>query len=72
MPYGTAYEGQFYKGRLKTKASRALIVAPEPVKLVIETWTAVCKDISPEALMFPTFGRGERKGQAVPRWGKNF
>ena len=23
------------------------------------------------ALMFPTFGRGERKGQAVPRWGKN-
>jgi integrase len=23
-------------------------------------------------LMFPTFGRGERKGQAVPRWGKNF
>ena len=22
--------------------------------------------------MFPTFGRGKRKGQAVPRWGKNF
>jgi len=22
--------------------------------------------------MFPTLGRGERKGQAVPRWGKNF
>ncbi len=22
--------------------------------------------------MFPTFGRGERKGQSVPRWGKNF
>ena len=22
--------------------------------------------------MFPTFGRGERKGEAVPRWGKNF
>jgi integrase len=22
--------------------------------------------------MFPTFGRGERTGQAVPRWGKNF
>jgi hypothetical protein len=22
--------------------------------------------------MFPTFGRGERKGHAVPRWGKNF
>lgn len=22
--------------------------------------------------MFPTFGRGTRKGQAVPRWSKNF
>jgi integrase len=22
--------------------------------------------------MFATFGRGDRKGQAVPRWGKNF
>jgi hypothetical protein len=22
--------------------------------------------------MFPTFGRGKRKGEAVPRWGKNF
>ena len=22
--------------------------------------------------MFPTFGRGKRKGQAVPRWAKNF
>ena len=22
--------------------------------------------------MFPTFERGDRKGQAVPRWGKNF
>jgi hypothetical protein len=30
MPFGTAYEGQFYKGRLKTKASRALIVVPDP------------------------------------------
>jgi integrase len=29
-------------------------------------------DPSPDALMFPTFGRGERKGKAVPRWGKNF
>lgn len=28
--------------------------------------------LSTDALMFSTFGRGERKGQAVPRWGKNF
>jgi integrase len=72
MPHGIAYEGQFYKGRLKTKASKAPIPVPEPVRPVIEAWRKVCKDSSPEALMFPTFGRGERKGQAVPRDGMNF
>ena len=39
---------------------------------VIEAWRKLSKDSSPDALMFPTFGHGERKGQAVPRWGKNF
>jgi integrase len=72
MPYGTAYEGQFYKGRLKSKASRAPIPVPEPVRPVIEAWRRLCRDSSPEALMFPTFGRGERKGEAVPREAKNF
>jgi integrase len=72
MPHGTAYEGKFYKGRLKTKASKAPIPVPEPVRPVIEAWRRICKDSSPEALMFPTFGRGDRKGQAVPRDGKNF
>lgn len=72
MPHGTAYEGRFYKGRLKTKASKAPIPVPEPVRPVIEAWRRICKDSSPEALMFPTFGRGDRKGQAVPRDGKNF
>jgi integrase len=72
MPYGTAYEGQFYAGRLKTKQSKAPIPVPEQVRPVIEAWRNICNDSSPEALMFPTFGRGERKGQAVPRWGKNF
>lgn len=72
MPYGTAYEGHFYRGRLKTKASKAPIPVSEPVRPVIEAWRRICKDSSPEALMFPTFGRGERTGQAVPRDGKNF
>ena len=72
MPYGTAYEGRFYKGRLKTQASRAPIPVSEQVRPVIEAWRRICKDSSPEALMFPTFGRGERTGQAVPRDGKNF
>jgi integrase len=67
MPYGTAVEGQFYEGRLKTKASRSPIAVPEPVRPVIEAWRRICPDPSPEALMFPTFGRGKRTGQAVPR-----
>ena len=72
MPYGTAYEGQFYQERLKSKASKAPIPVPEPVRPVIEAWWRLCQDPSPEALMFPTFGRGERKGQAVPRDAGNF
>jgi hypothetical protein len=42
------------------------------VRPVIEAWRKLSKDSSPDALMFPTFGRGERKGQVVPRRGKNF
>jgi integrase len=42
------------------------------VRPIIEAWRQICRDPSLEALMFPTFGRGKRKGQAVPRWGKNF
>jgi integrase len=72
MPHGTAYEGQFYPGRLKTKQSKAPIAVPEQVRPIIEAWRVICSDSSPDALMFPTFGRGKRKGQAVPRWGKNF
>jgi integrase len=72
VPYGTAYEGNLYPGRFKTRASRAPIGVPEQVRPVIQAWQQVCPDPSPEALMFPTFGRGVRKGQAVPRWSKNF
>jgi integrase len=72
MPHGMAYDGQFYAGRLKTRQGKAPIPVPEQVRPVIETWRSICNDTSPEALMFPTFGRGKRKGQAVPRWGKNF
>lgn len=72
MPHGTAYEGRLYQGRLKSKASKAPIPVAEPVREVIECWRTICSDDSPEALMFPTFGRRDRKGQAVPRDGKNF
>jgi integrase len=72
LPLGTAYEGQLYVGRTKTKQSKAPISVPDQVRPVIEAWKAICPDTSPDALMFPTFGRGKRKGEAVPRWGKNF
>jgi integrase len=71
-PHGTAYEGKLYVGRFKTKQSKAPIPVPALVRTVIEHWRLHCTDASPDALMFPTFGRGERKGTAVPRWGKNF
>jgi hypothetical protein len=45
---------------------------PEQIRPISENWRLICSDPSPDALMFPTFGRGKRKGQAVPRWGKNF
>jgi integrase len=72
MPHGTAFEGKLYAGRLKTKQSKAAIPVPQLVRPVLENWRRQCADSSPDALMFPTFGRGKRKGQAVPRWGKNF
>lgn len=72
MPHGTAFEGKLYAGRLKTKQSKAAIPVPQLVRPVLENWRRQCADSSPDALMFPTFGRRKRKGQAVPRWGKNF
>jgi len=63
VPHGTAVEGKFYKGRVKSKASRRPIVVPELVRPVIEAWRRICPDASPEALMFPAFGRGGRKGE---------
>lgn len=72
MPLGTAYEGQLYPGRLKTKASKAPIPVPESVRPVIEAWRRHTMDASPEALMFPTFGRRQRRGEIVPHDSKNF
>jgi hypothetical protein len=37
-PLGTAYEGQLYVGRTKTKQSKAPISVPEQVRPVIEAW----------------------------------
>ena len=72
IPHGTAYEGKLYPGRLKSKASKAPIPVPEPVRPVIEAWKRFTSDASPEALMFPTFGRRKRKGEIVPHDSKNF
>jgi hypothetical protein len=58
-----------YTGKVKTDESRNSIPIPEAIRPVIEAWRKVCKDTSPEALMFSTSGRKRKK---VPRQPKNF
>jgi integrase len=72
MIESTACEGELYRGRVKTKASRNSVPIPDDIIPLVEAWRQVCPDISDEALMFPTFGRNKRKGQKVPRRAKNF
>jgi len=70
--HSTAYEGELYRGQVKTDASRSAIPIPDDIIPIVEAWRQICPDSSSDALMFPTFGRDERKGQKVPRRAKNF
>jgi len=72
IPLNTVFEGRLYEGRLKTRESGNAIPIPDDVIPIIEAWRSVSKNTSPDALMFPTFGRGIRKGEVVPRQGRNF
>lgn len=72
LPYGTAFEGKFYAHKMKTDLSRDAIPIPESIRPIIEAWHRVSPDTSSEALIFPTFGRGKRQGESVPRQGNNF
>lgn len=72
MIHSTAYEGELYRGQVKTNASRSTVPIPDDIIPIVEAWRRMCPDTSPDALMFPTFGRDERKGQRVPRRAKNF
>jgi integrase len=72
MIHSTAYEGKLYRGQVKTGASRNAIPIPDDIAPIIEAWRQVCPDISPDGLMFPTYGTGERTGKQVPRRAKNF
>ena len=71
MIQSTAYEGRLY-GQVKTRASRSAVAIPDSLRPIVEWWRRSCPDTSPEALMFPTFGRQGRKGEQVPRHAKNF
>jgi integrase len=68
----TAFEGQLQRHKLKTGASRALVPIPELVQPIIKAWHRTCEDTGPDALMFPTTGKGRRKGQTVPFDSTNF
>lgn len=67
----TAYEGEVYD-QVKTEESRNRVPIPDDVGPIIEAWKRQCRDSSAEALMFSTFGRGERTGTRVPRRARNF
>jgi integrase len=68
----TAFEGRLQENKLKTSESRALVPIPKLIQPIIENWHEVCKDTSPGSLMFPTIGKGARKGQNVPFDSTNF
>jgi len=68
----TAFEGQLYEGKVKTRSSKTAVPVPEDIRPIINTWKTVCPDTSPEALMFPTFGRKDRAKMQVPFHSKNF
>src|SRR5271165_2157131 len=70
--YDTAYEGQLYKGKVKTQDSRARIPIPQRILPYVEAWRRVCADTSPDALMFHTEGHLKNKGKMVPFRAKNF
>lgn len=72
MIHSTAYEGKLYSGQVKTETSRNAVPVPDDIAPIIEAWRQVCPDTSPDALMFPTYGTGERIGKKVPRRAKNF
>ncbi len=71
MIHSTAYEGKLY-GTVKTEASRSAVPVPEDLVPIIEAWRQQSPDTAPDALMFPTYGAGERAGQKVPRRAKYF
>ena len=72
MIHSTAYEGELYRGQVKTEESRNAVPIPDDIIPIVEEWRELCPDVSPDALMFPTYGAGERKGKQVPRRAKNF
>jgi integrase len=62
----TAWQGTLYEDSVKTDDSNALVFIPDGVRPLIAAWHALCSDISPEALMFATNGRGRNRGKMVP------
>ena len=71
-PIGTTF-ATFWCLRFKPlKPKRRKAKIPDDIVPVIEAWRQICPDTSPDALMFPTHGKGERAGSTVPRRAKSF
>jgi integrase len=68
----TAFQGKLQENKVKTGDSRGLVPVPELVYPIIADWHSTCPDTSEGALMFPTKGKKERRGQVVPFDSTNF
>ena len=60
-----AYRGERFK-RTKTDASKNTVPIGEQTLAAILAWKAVCKDTSPEALMFPSTNHNGRARKGAP------
>jgi integrase len=67
----TAWQGRLQEGIMKTDASFGTVYIPEQIRWSFERWRQLCPDISPDALMFPTWRVG-KTGVPVPMHPKNF
>lgn len=60
-----AYRGKRYK-RTKNNASKARVPVGAKTLEAIRAWRTVCKDVSPDALMFPSTNRNGRTKKGAP------
>ena len=66
--HSTAYEGELYRGQVKTDASRSAIPIPDDIIPIVEAWRQVCPDSVIRRAHVPNFRarRTQRSEGAAP------